>query len=335
MNHLKFIKSLAKSNQEFPPSTRCGHFPTTLSGETSCARRRTSFTLKGLQGLQPLCSDMLASQGHSLLLNYKKTKESPRVASWEFFCVIFFSPRQEMPLKVDEASKALHQRQTGWERRSTTQRKKHDSMGDFENCEAGAGPILMCEYHEGARRAQAGMKNRLCFSPISILTNGTGRAKNDERGSSGRLPYMKNSSLDNNKRARKIAAWKKSRVGKIHNFFHMLVPLRYKFRIREHRKRGFFPNCWALAARFFFPRCNSFSPRRARYDIKQYFLGFSIPVHSVRENILLAVVCFLSFFRETLRKFESNWKTKLKNSSSEFLEDIDEDEKKIYLVSRD
>lgn len=111
------------------------------------------------------------------------------------------------------------------------------------------------------------MKNRplpLVFLPYSDI-----KRKKSSGGSEAAI-HEKFSS--NNKTAWKIAAREKIASRKIHNFFFICLPLRYKFRIRE--ETGIFPNCWV--PRSFFT-ATLFSTR-PDYDIKQYFLGFSIPV---------------------------------------------------------
>lgn len=81
--------------------------------------------------------------------------------------------------------------------------------------------ILMCEYDEGAKRIIWEYKrNEKSLLPYS----------DNEKSSSAiheNFPQQQKHTL-----AGKIAAWKKSRVGK-NTIFSICLPLRYKFRIRD------------------------------------------------------------------------------------------------------
>ena len=94
-------------------------------------------------------------------------------------------------------------------------------------------------------------------------------------------------------------------------FSYAFSPLRYKFRIRGE-ETGIFFNC-----------CNSFfSISRAWKRHKTIFFRFFLAV-SVRENILLAVVCFYNFPAENRKvkterrrraqenKLKTHWQRKL------------------------
>lgn len=135
--------------------------------------------------------------------------------------------------------------------------------------------ILMCVYRLRVHEASTSPEWKIAVSPPRYIS--------EEK----RQQHMKNSPPTTKKR--KIRSMEKSRVGKIHNFFSYAC--RSATNSELERRQGFSPNCWVLAL---FLSCTAtrtfFHPG---YDIKQYFLGLSIPVHSVRKNILLAVVCFL------------------------------------------
>lgn len=163
-------------------------------------------------------------------------------------------------------------------------------MNKEKNCEDGySSSILMCEYEydEGIKRIMWKYRRNekspllpLYFSPISILTT----------KKPAKLPYMK--SFHNNKSTReqgKIAAWKKSRVGKIHNFFSYAC--RSATNSELERRQGFFPTaeCLFFTATLF----------PSRYDIKQYFLGFSIPVFSAKKYFVSCGMFFIIFPRNS------------------------------------
>lgn len=181
----------------------------------------------------------------------------------DFFPFII-SSRQKVPLKVRKIRKTRSTRallSIKSESRSEEQRQSRLS-------------ILMCVYQLRVHEASTSPEWKIAASPPRYIS--------EEK----RQQHMKNSPPTTEKG--KSAAWK-NRESENTQFFSYAC--RSATNSELERRQGFSPNCWVLALFLSCTATRTFF--RPGYDIKQYFLGLSIPVHSVRKNILLAVVCFL------------------------------------------